>query len=313
MDYDVFNGDADGIISLVQLRLFDPRDAELVTGRKRDIKLLNRVNAKDGDRVTVLDISMRSNLPDLQRVLNDGASVLYFDHHNAGEGVEHPKLEAHINTAGEICTAVLVDQYLGGAHRAWAVAASYGDNFPTMAERLANGLDLPMAKLRSLGEMVNYNGYGGSEADLHFHPADLYRAMSGYETPMAFLAEKPEVIGQLLQGYADDFQLAEGAKILTSDASGEIRVLPDEAGSRRVSGMFGNQLARENPGRAHAILTEQAGGFLVSIRAPISKRTGADTLALQFDTGGGRAAAAGINHLQISDLDRFIEAFNRAF
>ena len=313
MDYDVFNGDADGIISLVQLRLFDPRDAELVTGRKRDIKLLNRVNAKDGDRVTVLDISMRSNLPDLQRVLNDGASVLYFDHHNAGEGVEHPKLEAHINTAGEICTAVLVDQYLGGAHRAWAVAASYGDNFPTMAERLANGLDLPMAKLRSLGEMVNYNGYGGSEADLHFHPADLYRAMSGYETPMVFLAEKPEVIGQLLQGYADDFQLAEGAKILTSDASGEIRVLPDEAGSRRVSGMFGNQLARENPGRAHAILTEQADGFLVSIRAPISKRTGADTLALQFDTGGGRAAAAGINHLQISDLDRFIEAFNRAF
>ena len=39
MDYDVFNGDADGIISLVQLRLSDPRDAELVTGRKRDIKL----------------------------------------------------------------------------------------------------------------------------------------------------------------------------------------------------------------------------------------------------------------------------------
>ena len=108
MDYDVFNGDADGIISLVQLRLSDPRDAELVTGRKRDIKLLNRVDAKAGDRVTVLDISMRSNLPELERVLTDGASVLYFDHHNAGEGVEHPKLEAYINTAGEICTAVLV-------------------------------------------------------------------------------------------------------------------------------------------------------------------------------------------------------------
>lgn len=313
MDYDVFNGDADGIISLVQLRLSDPRDAELVTGRKRDIKLLNRVSAQGGDRVTVLDISMRSNLPDLRRILKDGASVLYFDHHNAGEGAEHPKLEAHINTAGEICTAVLVDQYLKGAHRAWAVAASYGDNFPAMAERLAKGLNLPMAKLKSLGEMVNYNGYGGSESDLHFHPADLYREMAGYETPMAFLAEKPEVIGALLQGYADDFSLAVGSKILTSDAAGEIRVLPDAAGSRRVSGMFGNQLAQENPTRAHAILTEQKGGFLVSIRAPISKRTGADTLALQFETGGGRAAAAGINHLQISDLDTFIEAFRRAF
>jgi len=77
--------------------------------------------------------------------------------------------------------------------------------------------------------------------------------------------------------------------------------------------MFGNQLAQENPDRAHAILTEQDGGFLVSIRAPISKREGADKLALQFETGGGRAAAAGINHLQIRDLDRFVEAFRKSF
>ncbi len=313
MDYDVFNGDADGIISLVQLRLSDPRDATLVTGRKRDIKLLDRVTVEPGDKVTVLDISLRSNHADLERVLGEGASVLYFDHHNAGEGLEHPHLETHINTAGEICTAVLVDQYLGGAHRAWAVAASFGDNFPAMAERLANGLDLPMAKLRSLGEMVNYNGYGGSEADLHFHPADLYREMAGFKSPMAFLEEKPEVMGKLLQGYADDFSVAAGSKILKSDSTGEVRVLPDEPGSRRVSGMFGNKLAQENPDRAHAILTEQTGGFLVSIRAPISRREGADKLALQFKTGGGRAAAAGINHLETAELDRFIEAFRLAF
>jgi len=102
MDFDVFNGDADGILSLVQLRLSEPRNTELVTGRKRDIKLLDRVHAGQNDRVTVLDISMRTNLLDLQRILGAGASVLYFDHHNAGEGVEHPNLEAHINTAGEI-------------------------------------------------------------------------------------------------------------------------------------------------------------------------------------------------------------------
>ena len=313
MDYDVFNGDADGIISLVQLRLSDPRDAKLVTGRKRDIKLLSRVDAKQDDRVTVLDISMRSNQADLDRVLNDGASVLYFDHHNAGDGVDHPNLEAHINTAGEICTAVLVDQYLDGAHRAWAVTASYGDNFPAMAERLAHGLDLPLDALKTLGEMTNYNGYGATEADLHFHPADLYQEMARFATPMEFLAEKPDVIGKLTQGYADDFKMAEGSKVLVSKDAGEIRVLPDAAASRRISGMFGNQLAQENPERAHAILTEQEGGFMVSIRAPISTRSGADTLALQFETGGGRAAAAGINHLQKSDLDRFIEAFQLAF
>lgn len=313
MDYDVFNGDADGIISLVQLRLSDPRDAELVTGRKRDIKLLERVPAKADDRVTVLDISMRSNLTDLQRVLDDGASVLYFDHHNAGEGVDHANLEAHINTAGEICTAVLVDRYLDGAHRAWAVTASYGDNFPAMAERLANGHDLPLEELKTLGEMANYNGYGATEADLHFHPADLYREMTGFTTPMAFMSEKPDVVGKLTQGYADDFRMAEGSTVLTSSDLGEIRVLPDDAASRRISGMFGNQLAQENPDRAHAILTEQEGGFLVSIRAPISKREGADKLALQFETGGGRAAAAGINHLETENLDRFVQAFRQTF
>ncbi len=313
MDYDVFNGDADGIISLVQLRLSDPREAELVTGRKRDINLLRRVDAAAGARVTVLDISMRSNLADLKRILDGAASVLYFDHHNAGEGVEHPNLEAHINTAGEICTAVLVDQYLQGAHRAWAVAASYGDNFPAMAERLANGLDLPLSDLKTLGEMVNYNGYGGSEADLHFHPADLYREMAGFATPMDFLAEKPDVMGKLKQGYEDDFHLANGSETLVSNDTGEIRLLPDAAGSRRISGMFGNKLAQENPDRAHGILTRQEGGYLVSIRAPISRREGADSLALQFDTGGGRAAAAGVNHLPDDELDRFVDAFKNAF
>jgi len=208
------------------------------------------------------------------------------------------------------CATIFV---FDGAYRAWAVAASYGDNFPAMAERLAHGHDLPLEALKTLGEMANYNGYGATEADLHFHPAALYREMAGFPTPMAFLSEKPDVMGRLTQGYADDFRMAEGSNILASDQKGEIRVLPDAAASRRISGMFGNQLAQENPNRAHAILTEQDGGFLVSIRAPISSRSGADTLALQFETGGGRSAAAGINHLETANLDRFIEAFRGAF
>ena len=312
-NYDIFNGDADGIISLVQLRLSKPRDAELVTGRKRDIKLLSRVDAGEGDRLTVLDISMRSNADDLRRVLDAGASVQYFDHHNAGEIPDHPSLDATINTAGEICTAVLVDEHLKGAHRAWAVAAAYGDNFPAMAERLAKGHDLPLSLLRELGEMVNYNGYGGTEADLHFHPAELYREMAGFKTPMAFIDAKPEVLGKLTDGYHNDFDLADQSKVVLSDTDCEARVLPDAAGSRRISGMFGNQLAQDNPERAHAILTAQEGGYLVSIRAPISRRSGADTLALQFETGGGRAAAAGVNHLPDSELDRFLKAFRAAF
>ena len=57
-DYDVFNGDADGICSLVQLRQIEPRDAVLITGIKRDITLLSQVKSGKGNRITVLDISM---------------------------------------------------------------------------------------------------------------------------------------------------------------------------------------------------------------------------------------------------------------
>jgi hypothetical protein len=56
-----FNGDADGLCALQQLRLVDPRGATLVTGVKRDIQLLRRVNAATGDEVTVLDISLDAN------------------------------------------------------------------------------------------------------------------------------------------------------------------------------------------------------------------------------------------------------------
>ena len=58
MDYDVFNGDADGICALIQLRRAEPRpNAKLVTGVKRDIQLLERFPGAAGGQVTALDIS----------------------------------------------------------------------------------------------------------------------------------------------------------------------------------------------------------------------------------------------------------------
>ena len=45
MNYDVFDGDADGLCALHQFRLKNPAPAKLVTGVKRDIKLLDRVEA----------------------------------------------------------------------------------------------------------------------------------------------------------------------------------------------------------------------------------------------------------------------------
>ena len=107
-NFDVFNGDADGIISLVQLRLASPLHSTLITGYKRDINLLSRVDAGINDNVVVLDISMRSNKKDLIRILGEGAKVLYIDHHNSGEIPENENLEAIINTSPEMCTACLL-------------------------------------------------------------------------------------------------------------------------------------------------------------------------------------------------------------
>jgi hypothetical protein len=72
---DVFNGDADGLGALQQLRLAEPVDSILVTGIKRDIALLERVIAGAGDLVTVLDISLESNREALVRLLEAGARV----------------------------------------------------------------------------------------------------------------------------------------------------------------------------------------------------------------------------------------------
>lgn len=99
MDFDVFNGDADGICALVQLRLAEPRNAVLVTGVKRDIARLERVRGGVADRVAVLDVSMEKNRAPLDGLLAAGAEVLYIDHHFAGEIPVARGLTALINEA----------------------------------------------------------------------------------------------------------------------------------------------------------------------------------------------------------------------
>ena len=51
----------------------------------------------------------------------------------------------------------------------------------------------------------------------------------------------------------------------------------------------------------------------MSIRAPLNRNKGADVLASQFPTGGGRKAAAGINVLPQKELSNFINAFDKQF
>jgi hypothetical protein len=93
-----------------------------------------------------------------------------------------------------------------------------------------------------------------------------------------------------------------------------IYVLPDASWSRRVGGILANELARNAPERAHAVLIPRTDyGYSVSVRAPLCTRTGADALCRRFTTGGGRAAAAGINRLPSDSLPEFVRQLDRAF
>jgi len=314
--FDVFNGDADGICALQQLRLAEPRSTTLVTGVKRDIGLLRRVDAGDGDVVTVLDISLDKNRDALLGLLEHGARIRYFDHHYPGDIPRHAGLEVHIETLPDKGTSLLVDDYLAGRHRAWAVVGTFGDNFDAAALRVAKPLGLQegeIAALRDLGIFLNYNGYGARLEDLHFPPDALFNRLHPYADPLEFIAAD-DTFKALREGYREDMAKARAVQPeIVTDHHG-VYVPPAEAGARRASGVLANELARAAPGRAHALLTRlPQGGFVVSVRAPLSVGEGADVLCRRFPTGGGRKAAAGINDLPEADYDAFVARFRDAF
>jgi len=310
MHYDVFNGDADGICALLQLRLEEPLVSTRITGIKRDIALLERVHAEPGDTVTVLDISMVKNSDALSQLLAKDVVVDYVDHHAAGAIPDHPNLTTTISEAPEACTALLVNGRLRGERVEWAITGAFGDNLDEPAQRLAekSGLQVSdIAGLKELGVCINYNGYGPSLDDLQFHPDALYESLLEAGRPQAFLGSS--TFRQLQQGYQEDLAASAALTPIVEEPAFAVYQLPNAPWARRVSGVFSNDLVRAYPERAHAVLTERDdGAFLVSVRAPFERRTGAETVCSQFETGGGRKAAAGINRLPAADLNRLVNA-----
>ncbi|MDP5054376.1 MAG: DHH family phosphoesterase, partial [Congregibacter sp.] len=202
-NFDVFNGDADGICALLQLRQAAPLDAELVTGVKRDIQLLDSLDGQSADHVTVLDVSLDKNRKPLNALLQAGARVFYCDHHFAGDIPRHPNLQALINTSADVCTSLLVNGHLRGAYAHWAVVGAFGDNLDESAGAVARTLHLGADTVnlyKRLGTYVNYNGYGALLGDLHFHPAELYQLMHCYAEPCLFVEDAVSSFEKLEQG-----------------------------------------------------------------------------------------------------------------
>jgi hypothetical protein len=309
--FDVCNGDADGLCALLQWRLQYPQPATLITGLKREIALLANVQAQAGDEVNVFDLSMQRNQAALLKLLADGVRVRYFDHHNTGDVPAHALLQAHIDLGRDTCTSLLVDAALGGRWRGWALVGAYGDNLASVADPLAAAGGWSLADcqaLRRLGELINYNAYGETAADVCIASARLYQLMVAYPDPRDML--QAERIIDALQAQRDTDLLHTQAIVpLQQNSRASLCVLPDAPWSRRLQGTLANDLANVDPQRAQAVLKQRSqGGYLVSVRAPVCCPSGANTLCGQFG-GMGRARAAGIDCLPESELPRFVASF----
>ncbi|MDA0360049.1 MAG: DHH family phosphoesterase, partial [Proteobacteria bacterium] len=65
--------------------------------------------------------------------------------------------------------------------------------------------------------------------------------------------------------------------------------------------------------RAHAILIEKSDGYTVSIRAPKANPVNAQVVALKFETGGGRHAAAGIQHFKADQMHKLVHELTQQY
>jgi hypothetical protein len=316
-----FNGDADGLCALQQLRLVAPRAAAsaretLVTGVKRDIALLDRVAASAGDACTVLDVSLDVNRAGLEKLLAAGVSVRYFDHHFAGDIPAHAGLEAHIDLSPNLCTSLIVDRVLEGRCRPWAIVGAYGDSLTAEADTLAAAAGIaPEAaqRLRALGIAINYNAYGETVDDLHVAPVELATAMRPFGDPLEF-ADSSTACKRLADGMKDDMELAKRLTPARQIPGAIVFMLPDAAWARRASGTLANDKAKAHDGSAVAIVSPKTdGGYLVSVRVPRDFSVSAEAFCRRFPTGGGRKTAAGINHLPSEEFESFATAFEQQF
>lgn len=322
MNIDVFNGDADGIFSLIQLRKefsVAPSQQLLVTGVKRDHALLQHVTDQQaqGADIQVLDLPFDKNSAELPRLLKVARSVSYIDHHFATTQLTHKRLVTLFDFAPTVCTGLLVSAHLRHNQLIWAVPAAFGDNLYAEAYEQCRRLGLSPAAaelLRELGMLVNYNSYGLSLADVHIAPATLYQQLMAYESPLAVVADGSATapFKRLQQGYAADIELAQSAEVLAATPALRAVLLPAAAWARRINGTLANQLAEEFPHQAIVMVTLNPDGqsYYINLRAPQSNRSGAGDICARYPNGGGRAGAGGINALPLTELDALIETVN---
>ena len=196
-----------------------------------------------------------------------------------------------------------------GRYRIWAVVAAFGDAMPEAALRLAADVNLQtgaLAALRALGESLNYNAYGETEADLLVPPVELYRMVSRFGDPFRLL-EQP-LLQRLDEERHADLGRALALAPHRASEHADAYILPNAPWARRVSGSFAHHLSAKTPSLAQAVLTPNTrGGYAVSLRGPRGGDFSAASFCRAFG-GGGRREAGGIDHLEAAQLDALLDA-----
>ena len=272
MRWFAYNGDADGICSMVQWGLVHGIEGKRITGVKRDIMLLDRVKPESGDELIVMDISHARNQERAKILSSKGIDITWFDHHLAGDNLAN--IRSYIDTSADVCTAKLVEKYLG-RESDWAEVALHGD-----------GLSIHSSKqeFKELGELLNYNGYGEDLSDLHYHPDDLLKECLKAETPLQFM--QSEAFAILKKGFERDISNAESVEMING-----IYILPNEAWARRVVGVFAHRINSESDGIS-VIAIDLGTHLKISLRG----QSGIGKICAKFG-GGGRETAGGIDLL----------------
>lgn len=285
MRWFAYNGDADGICSMVQWGLVYGIDGKRITGVKRDIELLDRVLPSSGDEVVVMDISLARNHSMAQDLARKGISVTWFDHHLAGDEIEG--INSYIDTSDNVCTARIVEQHIGQDSN-WAQVALHGDGLSKHSSH---------PEYRELGELLNYNGYGADLTDLHFHPDDLMMLCLDSKTPEQFMLSS--AFAKLKDGFETDISNAD----LIEENDGFF-LLPNVAWARRVVGVMAHRINEKGSG-PHVIAIDKGDTFQISMRG----ESGIGELCAMFG-GGGRATAGGIDNLPKAEITALMNEVN---
>tara|TARA_Y100001954_G_scaffold81421_1_gene89537 strand:+ start:14983 stop:15855 length:873 start_codon:yes stop_codon:yes gene_type:complete len=287
MRWYAYNGDADGICSMVQWGLVYGIEGHRVTGVKRDIELLERVNPNPDDQIIVMDISLARNHARAVELSSQGFDITWFDHHLAGEPIDG--ITTNVDTSANVCTARIVEKFLG-VESDWAQVALHGDGLSVHSSK---------PEFKELGELLNYNGYGADLSDLHFHPDDLLLLCLQAKTPQNFM--ETQAFMTLKNGFESDLSNAKNIEL-----NNGYYLLPNEAWARRVVGVMAHRINESGDG-PHVIAIDKGETLQVSIRGI----EGIGELCKMFG-GGGRATAGGIDALPKSEITALMkEVYSR--